>query len=444
MKKKTNMVLCSGAAMITTCVMAGAADPVPPVRFPVGFWNYCQIADQDVSAVKDWADAGMTLAIGPYFGPEAAETAKMRTILDAAQEKGIRVILADRRALWTNLTNKGEKAYRAECQAAVKELGDHPAVFGYYVGDEPNAAAFPDACKAMRIQKELAPRLSPFLNLLPWFRGAEKVVGFPTWTEYLNAYGRQAAPDFLCYDCYAQCRPNPDTDGYSFEQYFRDLYEYREAARRQNIPFWTTILSVGHFDYRCPTEDLFRWQINTAIAHGAKGILYFYFYNNVPPHAHENYRLAPIDEHGERTETYSWMSRVNRTFLRSVAPLAQDMTVRQVWHVGKAWGGFPLFNDKTATNRVMHVAAPVPLVVSECAKSDGSDYVMVVNMSQERAAQSDLTVRGRAPTLYLALLDGKEMRVGESVKAKGADRVQVLSWLAPGQMALYRVEDTGK
>jgi hypothetical protein len=354
------------------------------------------LADQDVSAVKDWAEAGMTLAIGPYFGPAAAETAKMRTILDAAHEKGIRVILADRRALWTNLTKKGEAEYRAECSAAIKDLGDHPAVFGYYVGDEPNAAAFSDACKAMRIQKELAPRLSPFINLLPWFNGAEKVVAFPTWSKYLDAYGRQARPDFLCFDCYAQCRPNPDTDGYSFEQYFRDLYEYREAAGRQGIPFWITILSVGHFDYRCPTEDLFRWQINTAVAHGAKGVLYFYMYNNVPPHAHENYRLAPIDEHGERTETFTSMSRVNRTFLRSVAPLLNDLAVRRVWRVGKAWGGFPLFDGKTATNRVLRIAA------SDATFSGDSVRVKFLNVGGGFVAPS-----GKMTSFELAGEDGK-------------------------------------
>ena len=33
--------------------------------FPTGFWNYVPIRERDAKAVKEWADAGMTLAMGP-------------------------------------------------------------------------------------------------------------------------------------------------------------------------------------------------------------------------------------------------------------------------------------------------------------------------------------------------------------------------------------------
>jgi hypothetical protein len=58
---------------------------------------------------------------------------------------------------------------------------------------------------------------------------------------------------------------------------------------------------------------------------------------------HDNYRVAPVDEHGERTETFSWLSRVNRTFLKSQAATIRGLVLQRVSHVGTAWGGWPAF-----------------------------------------------------------------------------------------------------
>ena len=52
--------------------------------FPIGFWNYVDIADQHIADVNDWADAGMTLTMGPYYTSAASDVARMRAILDAA------------------------------------------------------------------------------------------------------------------------------------------------------------------------------------------------------------------------------------------------------------------------------------------------------------------------------------------------------------------------
>lgn len=50
-------------------------------RFPIGFWNYVPIAEQDASAVADGAQAGMTLTMGPQYGPGKEDTDRMRDCL---------------------------------------------------------------------------------------------------------------------------------------------------------------------------------------------------------------------------------------------------------------------------------------------------------------------------------------------------------------------------
>lgn len=401
--------------------------------FPIGFWNYVEAEMQDARAVQDWADAGMTLAMSPSYGPEADQVQRLRSILEAAHERQIQVILCDRRAAWRHLSQVGEDQYRQDFLQAVADLGREPAVFGFSVGDEPNVDEFADACRALELQRELAPHLTPFCNLLPWHGGSETRVGYASWAAYLDAYVEQGRPQLLCYDCYSQM--NPGTGGW--DMYFRNLREYWEAGQRHGLPFWTTVLSVGHFNYRCPREDDLRWQINTAAAHGARGILWFFFYMRRP---HENYRVAPIDEHGERTETFAWLSRVNRTFLKGPAAVLQRLDLRRVSHVGQTWGGVAPFDGSGRVIRA-HSGGGTPLVVSEFQEPGGAQYVAVVNNSQTDSTRADIWVGGQRPRLHRVGWQGPEELVTEELVTEdhGADFAVTRPWLAPGQMELLRV-----
>jgi len=399
-------------------------------KFPIGFWNYVPIEQLDVSCVRDWKDAGMTLAMSPELGPEPEQVSRMRTILDKAQEQDIQVILCDQRTYWRSLMKEGEEEYRRSFKQALNDFGNHPAVFGFNVGDEPGKEDFPSVYKAIRIQKKMAPHLSPFCNLLAW--SADNTgprVGYDLYTSYLDAYVAGARPDFLCYDYYSQMKPGT----WGINKYFEHLREYHEAGKRHGIPFWVTLLSVGHWNYRCPKEDDFRWQLNTAIAHGAKGLLWFFFYMRYP---HDNARISPIDEHWERTETFQWLSRINRTFLKSTAAIVKDLALQKVSHVGKAWGGFPLFDGSGLVSKIQSLNE-TPLIVSEFRHSNENDYVMVVNNSQTDNTRADLWIKGRKPRLYHVGWRGEESQV---VDDQGNDCAMIQQWLAPGQMELWRLK----
>ena len=409
-------------------------------RFPIGFWNYTPIADQDASAVRDWADAGMTLTIGPFYGAGAPDARRMRAILDAAAAADIRVILSHN-DLFADRIEPDEAAYRRALERAVRDLKGHPAAFGFHLGDEPDTAAFPRYCRAMRVHREAAPQLTPFINLLPMFPGIETRIGYSDWGRYLDDYVAGARPPFLCYDCYAQMNPDAEADGFwGFEMYFANLRTYWEAAARHGLDYWTTLLSVGHFRYRCPREDDLRWQLNTAVAHGAKGLLWFFFYMRAPQ---DNYRVSPIDEHGERTETYGWLSRVNRTFLKWHAPVLLQCRLSRVSHVGKAWGGWPSF-DGLGRFAEARSSTGTSLILSEFRHASGAEYLAVVNNSQTASTHAELAVRGRQPVLRRVGWQGVETGLVDSTgvgATAGVDRLAFGAWLAPGQMELYRLEE---
>ena len=402
-------------------------------RFPMGFWNYCTTEEAKCCFVKDWDDAGMTLTLSPEFDSQKDNIDIIKKTLDDAQRYGIRIILCDKRSHWRTLTEEGEEKYRNGMMQAIKYFGNHPAIFGFHVGDEPDVNEFEDCCKAIRIQKEVGPKLIPFCNLLPWHKNCETRVGFQKWADYLDAYIEKAKPPFLCYDCYSQMLPG--TEG--FEMYFINLREYGAAARRHNLTFWTTLLSVGHFRYRCPKEDDLRWQLNTALAHGAKGLLWFFFYMRKP---HENYRVAPVDEHWERTETFEWLSRINRTFLKTIAPVMNNLTLKNVTHFGKVWGGFKEFDGSGLVKSLS--SSHTPLIVSEFIHTDGKEYIAVTNNSQTDSTSVKIQVKGKK--LYQTGWMGKEEPVirGDGWEATSTgDYVEIRPWLCPGQMAVYRVEN---
>ena len=293
-------------------------------RFPLGFWTYTNLTrhgvHMDEAEIDRWADCGFTLTMTPFFDPDNPEEVEhTRRILDWAGERDMKLIVSDPRVHGPFARGGGADPnvprvladYEEKAKAAAELLGDHPAVWGFHQGDEPEEVDNERFFAGHRILKKVAPHLHPFMNLFPMFVNCHKTVGYPTWPEYLDAVVEQAQPEFLCYDCYAQMKGQES-------HYFDNLRLYREAAQRAGIPFWTTLLSVGHFRYRCPSLDDIRWQFNTAIASGVSGLLWFFYYMREP---HGNYRLPPIDELWEPTQTYYDLRRVQTAFNRRYGDL---------------------------------------------------------------------------------------------------------------------------
>ena len=81
---------------------------------------------------------------------------------------------------------------------------------------------------------------------------------------------------FVSYDYYLQCDINFNQKG--IDDYFYNLMKFGELARKNNVPFVVTNLSVGHWFYREPTLDDIRWQLSTSLALGATNNLWFFLY----------------------------------------------------------------------------------------------------------------------------------------------------------------------
>ncbi len=408
-------------------------------QFPIGFWNYGGINNQGPRDVRDWADLGMSLCMTPSFHADD-DPQKMLSLLDACEAHNIRVIVRNAGTLWAD-ASVTPAAYEERFRTAYDRFGHHPAVFGFHVGDEPlDDKAFADATAAYQIQKRVAPELTPFLNFNPYWHGIEDLLhctDFPTW---LSDFAKNAGIPLLSYDMYGQMAPQPS----GVEDYFNNLRLFSAAAEKAGADLWTTMLSVGHYHYRVPNEDDFRWQLNTAVASGVKGVMWFVVYAvNI-----SNYRMAPFDEFGEKTATFEYLSRVNRHFLHQFGDFFLSAKRLSTTHYKQAFGGYPLFEAGKTDAQLTEITTEygdLPAIVSFFEK-DGKRYVALVNNSQKESALFHPHFSKTAGVREVTKLtwDGtfRDLRYNPSdVDFKETETEFILdSWLAPGQLDLYCIE----
>ena len=404
-------------------------------QFPVTFFNYCPMGSPGgrPESVQDWVDAGINVGRSPGFR-EGDNPAEMLAILDACAEANIQMILVDERCSVGRHCKAGDDGLRKSMEAALKDFGDHPGLFGFDIGDEPANSTIPHAFRTTAIHREMAPHLTGFSNLGPYAPGTAEWMGRRSFRGFLDDYCEQGNPQFLCFDIYSQMEKSE----YGLNNYFRCLRMYADAAKRAGIPWWVTLLSVGHYKYLCPDEDAFRWQISTAVAHGAQGLAWFFLYMRNP---HGNYRVPPIDEHWERTETYEWLSRTQRCFNSMQAAVLTQLTHHQVWHVGESYGGFTSDID---SEYIKGVKCDYPVIISEFFDRDGRPYVLVVNNTFTESGQVIITWHGD-PKAHHITWESTEHEHRKYFDDDWPENPATSTgpWLAPGQMELFRVDYEG-
>ena len=409
-------------------------------RYPISFWSYTNLNQHaqhmDEDEVEEWADAGFTVPQSPSFDPSKPEQVDhMKHLLDWAHARDMKLIVCHPHCYARQGDDNG---YRERVEAAVSLIGEHPAVFGFHVGDEPDADMKEPFFRCYRIQKEVALNLHPFANLLPYFPGIEARAGTDTWANYLDEYVQKSDADLISYDCYAQM--NPGQTGW--HNYYENLRLYREATLRNGVPFWNTVLSVGHFRYRCPNLDEIRWQFNTTVVSGAHGLLWFFYYMRQP---HANYRLSPIDEHWNRTQTYDDIRRVQKSFHRHYGDLFTRLVATRVTFTPEPLGGGDLFAPGDTVSRLLPDREGHPLLLSEFVDAEWRPHVMLVNNSMTENVHVGITFAGTSTRVFSWDWSGQEVEGGAysaSRQTRDEHGLTIWHWLAPGQEAVYRVDSS--
>ena len=400
-------------------------------NFTISGWSCHGIDKTPVEKIKEWHELGLTVMIAHSNKNNWAQT---HALLDEAEKCGMKLIIEDWDANMDNLRINGEEHYRESMKKLIAEFGSHPATYGFYITDEPSADNIEVTLRACAINEELAPHLTAYLNLLPWFDWIGERMGTKEYAPYLDRVVAEGKVKVLSYDCYAQMYANQ----VGYDDYFNNLREYYLASKRNGLPFWNIVLSTGHYDYMCPTKDDLIWQMNTSVAHGAKGVSWFIIDE---PDGH-NYRNAPINMLGERTPEYGVLSEVNRTFNAYHGKVFAHLEIDECYHVCKAYGGMPLFKPFGCVMEIESRNA-LPLIASSYHDEEGGKYFSVCNNSPYKVASVTLRVNDNVEIerCYFGNRFGNPTSLTDPVgelQNKGGNTKTYTFFLSPGHIALFR------
>ena len=400
-------------------------------EFGFSCWTYFSINRAWDTLAKDYCDLGLNMPLTPVFN-EGDEPEKLLRLLDRFHALGMKAIVFDNRVTARGGMALNEEDYRAKFRASLAQFGGHPAVYGFYVGDEPDAPDASNFFAVARMQREEAPNLTPFLNLLPWFDWIGERIGSPAYGPYLDRAVTEGNLALLGWDCYTQMWEGDS----GWDAYFNNLREMKDASLRHGVPFMNTVLSSGHYDYACPDQDAFRWQISTSAALGAKAVCYFYVMSDGP---HDNYRCFPINAFHERTASFGWLSEENRYFQKRLGAEMMDLTIEKAEFTGKSYGGLPAFAPDDGLLAAEN-AKGVDMLVSTFRDKNGVRYRTVVNLDRKKNIEAHLIFAPGVKVERKQWGDSWQILTGpmDAVGALSDDGRSVRMWLAPGQIELLR------
>jgi len=369
--------------------------------FPIMAWNW---VPNDPAVLQKMRDCGLTVA--GFVSPST---------LDACEAMGLKAIVSDPRTSGYDWTNVNEVEARQKVASLVAEVGSHPALYGYYLRDEPNASLFPGLAKVADLVRELSPGKWPYINLFPDYASAVQL-GTSNYTEHLERFITTCHPTILSYDNYSLM-----ADGSVRAAYWSNLEAVRTASHKHGLQFWNIVLSSAHFDYREVTAADFRFQAYTTLAYGGRGLSYFTYFT--PDHG--NYRMGPIDQFGNQTPTWYFMQNVNLQIQKLALTLLQ-LTSDAVYH----FGPLPAGTSAPPTNSLLTGAGNDSLMAGDFTHRDGTRYVMIVNKDLARSCACSPQFRTSPKRVQQVspYTGGLTAFEGESI------------WLAPGAGALLKVE----
>ena len=184
--------------------------------------------------------------------------------------------------------------------------GDHPALSGLNLYDQPSSSLFGILDFAKEVLKRRAPGELPYVDVFPSYV-LPSAIGARQYEGYLDRYMSAVRPPLLCFNHYPLLAGGGITNSY-----FYNWATIRKFALRHGVPSWVFIQSIGidnsaagFADRRRPNKQELLWQVNVGLAYGAKGIQYFTYWTPVkPPDAPVRFGRALVSAGGELTPLF--------------------------------------------------------------------------------------------------------------------------------------------
>lgn len=279
----------------------GAFNALPNMRSD---FTYSYIEHESTYAA--YAEAGVNTMMGLY---ENAGTDEVLQALDWCAQYGLAYLLP--------LSGADSFVSATIPKSILSKVKYKSAFAGVMQCDEPGRIQFEKIVKSASVLDSIMPSTVEgalwHVNLFPTYATKKQLYfripqnqtlpeGGYSYARYLADYMEICKPKVLSYDYY------PCATGTSLSTgYFENMALIRAEALKANIPFWVYIQTCSFSkNTRIPTLADILWQVNTALAYGAKGIQYFT--GVVPSNGDgtgEQFTGAMFDRDGNRTDVYN-------------------------------------------------------------------------------------------------------------------------------------------
>jgi hypothetical protein len=315
--------------------------------------------------------------------------------LDVAQRHGLRGQLQDGLLTPASLDNPQQ---RAKLDALIARVRHHPALYSYFITDEPSIAAFPALGRLVSYLRQRDPAHLAYINLFPTYATNEQLGNkgdtIAAYKDHLRQYVDVVKPSLISYDHYqfALNGDNPD--------YFLNLAMVRRAALDARLPFLNIVQACTWTpSMRVPGPDELRYLLNTTLAYGGQGISYYVYCT--PGHTGG---IARAD--GTLTPLYHALKSFNREFA-AIAKELQPLRSLAVYHAGMLPPGCeklpphaPLrFEPPVASSAFKPQERVRGFLLGYFGRDDKPTHAVIVNLDYKTEATAVLVGTGNWDTL---------------------------------------------
>lgn len=269
----------------------------------------------------------------------------------------------------------------AEPERVVPLIKDHPALYAYYLKDEPEYWDLEWLGGVVKAIQSIDTKVPCYINLYPnWAWEEEKYV------DHINMFADNCPTPMVSFDQY----PLTEVDGKIVvrDTWYRNLEEIRTLCLERNRPMWAFSLLESHHlgapspvaFYPVPTLGHLRLQVFSDLAYGAQAIQFFTC-------------RGAIDRKCGKGPNFELTQEIISE-IKSLSPIFYGCEVRDVWHVGEMPKGTKPF-DAASCKKVRAIDVDgMGAVVSEFVNGR-SRYLAVVNKDCVNCETLDISFTGR-------------------------------------------------
>ena len=383
---------------ISGCNLSKKTFTYAEVEMPIGIWVGPPDKYVSVESYQDIKNIGVT-----WLPSNVTSNEEIMKALDFAQAAGLKYLVADSSICYMTpefLDGMGE---------FIDVYKDHPAYMGNFIWDEPAGNTLEKYGAISRKFKELQPDKLAYVNIYPTYSDITQRGGM-SYLEYLDKYIAEMKPDVISYDHYPFIEIKDGSIGEISEDYFYNLEIISDKAREVNKPFWLFIQTLSYTNHRSPSEEEMRWQINTSLAYGCKGLQYFTYWW---PGNSENFGLPLIDGDGNKTPKYDQVKRLN-TELKNYDDVLMSLDHKGVMYFMPE-DQKPYIENELQSFELIKSVLGDPVIIGCFEGAEGYKALYVCNNSYKTTSETTINF-SKSTKGYQFDKNGKSEVAGKNIK----------------------------